>query len=754
MSIRKQDALRYHEFPRPGKIEVTPTKPFATSLDLSLAYTPGVAEPCKEIQKDPDAVAKYTARQNLVAVLSNGTAVLGLGNIGPLAGKPVMEGKGVLFKKFAGIDVFDIEVDALDVETFCTVAKALEPTFGGINLEDIAAPECFEIEERLRKEMGIPVFHDDQHGTAIISAAALVNALELVHKRIEDVRVVVSGAGAAAVACANLYVSLGVRLENVLMVDSRGVIYEGRTERMNRYKEKFARPTAARTLADAMKGADVFIGVSAAGVLKKEMVASMADNPIVFAMANPDPEITWEDATSVRTDVIMATGRSDYPNQVNNVLGFPFIFRGALDVWATAITEEMKKAAVMALAKLAREEVPKRVMAAYGNRALKYGREYIIPKPFDKRVLTRVAPAVARAAIESGVARRPIEDWGAYNTRLEALLDPSQEVMRDIIRKAKTAPKRIVFPEGDDITILRACEVLVAEGIARPVLLGSQAEIRAAIASHDIRLEEVEIIDPGESAAFDGYVQTHYETRQRKGLTLARARTEMKRRTTYAMMMVHTGDADGCVSGLSKAYPDTIRPALQIVGVQDGVHRVSGMYMVVQRNRVHFFADTTVNVDPTAEELAEIAVNVADTVKGLDIEPRVAMLSFSNFGSAPYPQSVKVAKATALVRERRPDLVVDGEMQVDIALDAESRAEAYPFSTLEGEANVFIFPDLNSGNIGYKLMKHLAGAEIVGPILMGMARPVNVLHREADVSNVVNMAAITVVKAQGDVYRF
>ena len=753
MSTRKHEALRYHEHPRPGKLEVTPTKPCSTAHDLSLAYTPGVAEPCLEIARDPELASRYTGRQNLVAVVSNGTAVLGLGDIGPLAGKPVMEGKAVLFKKFAGIDVFDIEIDAKDVETVCTVVRALEPTFGGINLEDISAPACFAIEERLRREMNIPVFHDDQHGTAIISAAALVNALDITGKRIGDVRLVVNGAGAAAIACTNLYVSLGVRIENVLMCDSKGVIYEGRAAGMNPYKQRYARPTDARTLADAVRGADVFVGVSVAGALSKEMVASMAKDPIVFAMANPDPEITWDDATSVRDDVIMATGRSDYPNQVNNVLGFPFIFRGALDCKATQITEEMKIAAVMALAKLAREDVPKQVRAAYGNRELSFGREYIIPKPFDKRVLTRVAPAVAKAAAESGVARAPITDWHAYQTRLEALLDPSHEVMRHIVDKARTDPKRIAFPEGDDMTILHACSILVADGIAQPVLLGNEARIRGIIAEHGIALDGVEIVDPATSPRTDAYAEAYFALRQRKGTMPDKARAEMHRRTSYAMMMVAMGDADGCVSGLSKSYPETIRPALQIVGVREGTRRVAGMYMVVQRNRVVFFGDTTVNVDPSAEDLAEIAVLVSDTVRDLGIEPQVAMLSFSSFGSASYPQSQKVARATELVKAARPALAIDGEMQVEMAMDAAARAERYPFSSLTGEANVLIFPTLDSGNMAYKLMATFGGADLVGPILVGMGRPVSVLHRDADVANVVHMAAITVVRAQGDVFQ-
>jgi malate dehydrogenase (oxaloacetate-decarboxylating)(NADP+) len=743
----KEDALEYHSSGRKGKIEVIPTKPFTTQYHLSLAYTPGVAEPCRRIHENPDDVYTYTAKGNLVAVVSNGTAVLGLGNIGPCAGKPVMEGKGILFKRFADIDVFDLEVDTRDPDELCRVVKALEPTFGGINLEDIAAPDCFYIEERLKEEMDIPVFHDDQHGTAIISGAALLNALEITGKEIDRIRVVFSGAGAAGIACVALYISLGVRPENVLLCDSLGVIYKGRTEKMNPYKERYAVETDKRTLSEAMEGADVFVGVSVADLVTKEMVRSMNDKPIVFAMANPDPEITYEAAREARDDVIMATGRSDYPNQVNNVLGFPFIFRGALDVRASAINEAMKVAAVKALADLAKEDVPDSVAHAYGDAELRFGPEYIIPKPFDPRVLTWEAPAVARAAMESGVARFEI-DLDEYRETLEARLGKSREVMRRVINKASERPKQIVFPEGDEDKILKACQIVVNDGIARPILLGNEKEIRERIETLGLELGDVPIISPMTSPKFDAYVEELYRVRRRKGITRNEASDLMRGRNVFGSMMVRMGDADGLISGLTHHYPDTIRPALQIIGIRDDLTRVSGVYMMVFKKDVYFFADATVNISPTAEELAEIAICCADTARRFDVEPRVAMLSFSNFGSTRHEFAEKMSRATEIARQRRPDLQIDGEMQADTAVTPEIIRETYPFSSLKEGANVLIFPDLQSGNIAYKLLMRLGGAEAIGPILMGMKKAVHVLQRGADVNDIVNMTAIAVVNAQ------
>jgi malate dehydrogenase (oxaloacetate-decarboxylating)(NADP+) len=747
---KKQDALDYHSSGRKGKIEVISSKPCLTAHDLSLAYSPGVAEPCLEIEKNPEEAYNYTAKGNLVAVISNGTAVLGLGNIGALAGKPVMEGKGVLFKRFADIDVFDIEVNSENPEDVIKVCQLLEPTFGGINLEDIKAPECFHIEEELKKTMNIPVFHDDQHGTAIISSAALINALHLVGKNLEDVRIVVNGAGASAVACANLAISLGAKRGNIIMCDTKGVIHKGRTEGMNKYKEQFAADTPLRTLSEAAEGADVLLGLSSKGAFTKEMVARMAKDPIIFAMANPDPEITPEEVKEVRDDAIMATGRSDYPNQVNNVLGFPFIFRGALNVRATTINEEMKKAAVFALAELAREECPDAVRRAYGNVKFAFGREYIIPKPFDPRALLRVAPAVAKAAVDSGVARQPIADMDKYMEQLESLQGKAKETMRHIINKAKTDPKKVVLPEGENEKVLRAAQVMIEEGIAHPVLLGNRAEIVKRIADMRLDLDGVTIIDPKESPDTDRYAMTLFELRQRKGITLSEARRliHRKSRTYFGSVMVHLGDADALLSGIDAHYSDVIRPALEVIGKQERLSKVHGLYMLIFKKGIYFLADTTVNIDPTAEELAETAILAAETVQLLDIEPKVAMLSFSNFGSVRHPLTLKVKRAVEIVKAKVPGLQVDGEMQADMAVTPDRLNKNYPFSLLKGSANVLIFPDLNSGNICYKLLHHLGGADAIGPILMGMNKPVHVLQRGDDVMDIVNMAAIAVVDAQ------
>ena len=751
--IKRRDALDYHALGRPGKLEVVPTKPVTTARDLSLAYSPGVAEPCIEIAEDPDLSYRYTTRGNLVAVISNGSAVLGLGNIGPHAAKPVMEGKGILFKKFADIDVFDVEIDARDVDEMVRIIKSLEPTFGGINLEDIKAPECFELEERLRTEMNIPVFHDDQHGTAIISGAALLNAVELAGKKIEDVKVVVSGAGASAIACARFYIALGVSRRNIIMVDSQGVIYEGRTEGMNPYKAQFAVPTDKRTLEEAMEGADVFLGLSAAGLVTQEMVRSMAKNPIVFALANPDPEITYPDAVAARSDIIMATGRSDYPNQVNNVLGFPFIFRGALDVRARAITEGMKLAAARALARLAREEVPEHVTRAYGGKRLTFGPEYIIPTPFDDRVLLWVAPAVAQAAMEDGVARIHL-DLGEYRERLKRSQSHSYRVMRSVVQKAKAKRMRIVFPEGDAVPVLQACAILAADEICTPILLGPVDTVRNLIAEHRLdELDNVEVIDPRTSPDFERYAAEYFKLRERRGITARLARRFMERRSTFAAMMVRDGKADGMVLGHTMSYPEAIRPPLQILRTIDG-KAAAGVYVVVTKNDVKLFADCTVNPEPAAEDLADIAERTAELARYFDLEPRIAMLSYANFGSSDTASPAKMAEATRILKARRPDLMVDGEMQVDAALVPELREEIFPFSDLQGEANVLIFPNLDAANISYKLLARMAGAEVIGPILLGMQRAVNVVQLRAGVNDIVNLAAITAIKAQADGFDF
>ena len=748
MLVTKQQALDYHFGARPGKIEVTPTKPCRTQRDLSLAYTPGVADPCLAIKQNPHDAYKYTARGNLVAVVTNGTAVLGLGDIGPLAGKPVMEGKCVLFKRFADVDVFDIELDTRDPDEIIKVCQLLEPTFGGINLEDIKAPECFYIEEMLRQTMKIPVFHDDQHGTAIISGAALLNALEVVGKDVAQVRVVFNGAGASGIACAEHYVRLGVRRDNIVLCDTHGVIYSGRVEGMNRHKERFAFDTSLRTLAEAMKGADVFVGCSVKGVVTQDMVRSMAARPIVFAMANPDPEITYEEVKASRNDVIVATGRSDYPNQVNNVLGFPFIFRGALDVRATAINEEMKLAATRALAALAKEEVPDSVCRVYGLEHLEFGPDYLIPKPFDSRVLVWEASAVAEAAMRSGVAREPV-NLEAYREQLERRLGKAHELSRMMIHKAQAKPKQVVFPEGDDDKILRAAHCLLEEKIAIPVLLGDSAVIHTRAATLGLTLGAARIIDPARSLLREDYVDELFRLRQRRGVTRVEAGKLLNDRNVFASMMIHMGGADALVAGVTQNFPDTIRPALQIVRMREGLHRVSGCYPIVTRTgSLYFLADTSVNIDPTAEDLVEIALCTAETARRFDLVPRVAMLSFSSFGSTKHPTCDKVRKAVELLHKVDPTLVVDGEIMADAAVSPDMLEHMYPFTSLKGGANVLIFPDLNSANIACKLLTKIGGAETLGPILMGMSKPVHLVHRGAEVEEIVSTAAIAVVDAQ------
>jgi malate dehydrogenase (oxaloacetate-decarboxylating)(NADP+) len=751
--VRREDALAYHSSGRKGKIEVVPTKPCATARDLALAYSPGVAEPCLEIAKDPDLSYTYTARGNLVAVVSNGTAVLGLGDIGPHAGKPVMEGKGVLFKKFADIDVFDINIDAKEIDHVCSVVKALEPTFGGINLEDIKAPECFVIEERLKKEMQIPVFHDDQHGTAIISGAALLNALELAGKKIEKVRVVVSGAGASAIACTKFYLTLGLKRENVTLVDTKGVVYKGRTEGMNAWKQEFAVETRARTLADAMEGADVFLGCSAKGLVTQRMVQSMAKDPVVFALANPDPEISYQDAIAARKDVIFATGRSDYPNQVNNVLGFPGIFRGALDVRAKAINEQMKMAAARAIAALAREQVTESVSRAYAGEKFAFGREYIIPKPLDPRVLLWVAPAVAQAAMDSGVARQTL-DIEEYRERLRKMQSRTHSVMTGIYTKAKKKLAKIVFVEGHHPKIQQAAQILREDGICEPILLGPVDKVRASIEEHRLDgLSDVSIINPLESEDLNRYVSRLWELRQRRGVTYDEARQFLKQRAYYGSMMLEQGQADGLVTGLTTSYADAIRAPLQIIGTRAG-RRAAGVYIVVTKNDFTFFADCTVHVDPTAEEMADIAVTTADLARYFDVKPRVAMLSYATFGGGKGKSPDKVRTATELVRQHEPGLEVDGEIQATIAMSAETRVAEFPFSTLKENANVLIFPNLDSANISYQLLGTIGGAEVIGPVLLGMHKPVNILQMGTSVQSIVNLAAFTALRAQGDQFLF
>ena len=749
MNIRQQDALDYHRMGRHGKIETVATKPCRTQWDLSLAYTPGVAVPCLEIAKSPELCFDYTTRGNLVAVVSNGTAVLGLGNIGALAGKPVMEGKAVLFKRFADIDVFDLEVSSQDPQEVIRFCQLLEPTLGGINLEDIKAPECFLIEETLRRTMSIPVMHDDQHGTAIISGAALLNALELTERDIKTIKVVFSGAGAAGIASAEHYIRLGVRRENIILCDTKGVVYEGRTEGMNPYKERLAARTDARTMADAMKGADVFVGLSGPNCVSAEMLRSMADKPIVFAMANPVPEISYEDAKAVRDDVIMATGRSDYPNQVNNVLGFPFIFRGALDVRARTINHEMEIAATHALAALAKEDVPDSVLRAYGVSQLRFSPEYIIPKPFDPRVLVWEASAVAEAAMRTGVAQLHL-DIPEYREQLARRLGRTNEVMQSIRHRAKTAQRQIVFSEGEHEKIIRAACQLIEEGIAKPILIGRPTVIENKLSELGLHNFKPIIVEPARSNRLEGYAEEYFRLRQRRGVTRSEAREQILNPNYFGPMMVHMGDADGLVAGVSQHYPDTIRPALQIIKVRDTVHRVSGVYVILTKDKVYFFSDTTVNIEPTAEDLAEIALLAAEVARDFDFEPRIAMLSFSNFGSTRHPLSDKMRRAAELVRNLHPEIAVDGEMMADTAVMPEILENEYPFSTLKGGANVLIFPDLGSANIAYKLMLRLGGAEAVGPILMGLSKPVHVLQRGATVEEIVNMAAIACAHAHAD----
>jgi malate dehydrogenase (oxaloacetate-decarboxylating)(NADP+) len=737
MKISREEALDYHSSGRKGKIEVNATKPFLTSRDLSLAYTPGVAEPCREIFKNTQDVYKYTAKGNLVAVVSNGTAVLGLGNIGPEAGKPVMEGKGVLFKRFADIDVFDIEIKTEDPKEVIKTVQLLEPTFGGINLEDIKAPECFEIEETLKETMNLPVFHDDQHGTAIISCAALINAVELAGKKLEDVRVIVNGAGAAAISCSNLYMKAGVKRENIYMFDSKGCITKDRKD-LNKYKRQFAQDKGIPSFEEAFVDADVFIGLSIGGVVSKKMVSTLAPNPIIFAMANPDPEIMYDDAISVRDDLIMATGRSDFPNQVNNVLGFPFIFRGALDVRAATINEEMKIAAIKALAELAKEKVPEMVLKAYGGEEFSFGREYIIPKPFDPRVLWYVAPAVAKAAIETGVAGITEMDWDSYKEELKERLGLSKEVIRIMLNKAQKNPGRVVYPEGEEESIIRAAHVVRRDNIAFPILLGDEKVIKQEIKRLGYGFDDFEIIDPAVSNSTNKYAEQFFSNRRRKGATLVDSKKLMIKTNYFGAMMVESGDADTMLSGLTTNYPNTIRPALQCVGVKEGISVVSGLYIVVAKQDEFFFADSTVNVNPTADQLVDIALSAADTVRDFDIEPRIAMLSFSNFGSAPHADSVKIKKAVKIIKSLRPDLMIDGEMQADTAVVPEIIEKEFPFSDLKGRANVLIFPDLNSGNIAYKLMARIGQATVIGPILMGMRKPIHVLQKGATVDDIHN----------------
>lgn len=746
MSTTKEEALKYHSEGRKGKIEVIATKPCFTSRDLSLAYTPGVAEPCREIHKNEEDVYNYTAKGNLVAVVSNGTAVLGLGDIGAAAGKPVMEGKGVLFKRFADIDVFDIELNTHDPKEVIRTVQLLEPTFGGINLEDIKAPECFEIEEELKRTTNIPIFHDDQHGTAIISCAALMNATEVAGKELKDLRIVVSGAGASAIACCNLYISAGAKRENIFMFDSKGLIHKDRTD-LNKYKQAYANEHKYESLEDAMKGADVFVGLSKGDVVSQDMVKSMGKKPIVFAMANPDPEIRYELAKAVRDDIIMATGRSDYPNQVNNVLGFPFIFRGALDVRAKAINEEMKMAAVKALADLAKEIVPEMVIKAYGGKEFSFGPDYIIPKPFDPRVLWKVAPAVAKAAMDTGVARMKIENWTEYVEQLQERLGISQEVIRFMVHKAQESPKRVVYPEGEEEKIIRAANAVARDNIGKPILLGNVEKISSKIKELEFDESQFEIINPVMSEKCDEYSTVFYRKRHRKGATQRSALNLIKTPNYFASMMLEMGDADTLISGLTSHYPATIKPALECIGVKENLKVVSGMYVVIIRRKVFFFADATVNINPNAEVLAEIAISAADTVKTFDITPKVAMLSFSNFGSAKHEESLKVQKAVQLVNERRPDIICDGEMQADTAVVPEILENEFPFSKVQGGANVLIFPNLSSGNIAYKLMERITSATVIGPILMGMKKPVHILQRGASVDDIINMTAIGVVEA-------
>nr|WP_293833596.1 NADP-dependent malic enzyme [uncultured Arsenicibacter sp.] len=750
--IRREDALEYHAKGRPGKLEVVPTKEYNTQRDLSLAYSPGVAEPCLAIADNLEDVYKYTAKGNLVAVISNGTAVLGLGDIGPEAGKPVMEGKGLLFKIYADIDVFDIELNTKNVDEFVRTVKILEPTFGGVNLEDIKAPECFEIEERLKKELNIPIMHDDQHGTAIISGAALLNALELVGKKIEEVKIVVNGAGASAISCSKLYVALGANVENVVMCDSKGVIRADRTD-LDERKSIFATSRDLNTLEEAFVGADVFIGLSKGNTVSQAMVKTMANDPIVFAMANPTPEISYEEAIEARPDIIMATGRSDYPNQVNNVLGFPYIFRGALDVRATEINEPMKLAAVRALAELAKKPVPDLVNMAYGTDNLMFSRTYIIPKPVDPRLLQTVAPAVAKAAMESGVAKNPITDWEAYEGQLARRLGQDNRISRVIINKAKTNPKRVVFADAENLKVLKAAQQVRDEGIAYPILLGEQELIRDLIAQNNLDLGDTPILDPRspeQEELINKFADGFYQKRQRKGVSAREARKLMYYRNYFGAMMVETGEADALISGLTRNYPDTIRPALQVIGKEPGVQKVAGMYIMLTKRGPLFFSDTTVNFNPTAEEIVEITEMTARAVERFNIKPRIALVTYSNFGSAKGDDAEKMNKAVDLLHKKHPDMIVDGEIQAHLAFNTELLRQNHPFSKLVEEgANTLIFPNLSASNIAYNLMSEAAGFDAIGPILLGLRKPVHVLQLGSSEREIVNMVAIAVVEAQG-----
>jgi malate dehydrogenase (oxaloacetate-decarboxylating)(NADP+) len=747
---RKQDALNYHSQGRPGKIQVVPTKPTNSQRDLTMAYSPGVAEPCLRIADNVEDVYKYTAKGNLVAVISNGTAVLGLGNIGPEASKPVMEGKGLLFKIYADIDVFDLEVNAKSVDEFVAIVKALEPTFGGVNLEDISAPTCFEIERRLKAEMNIPVMHDDQHGTAIISGAALMNACEIQGKKLDKIKMVVNGAGAAAVSCSKMYLSLGVKQENLVMFDINGLITPERTDLDDIRMEFATTRTDIKTLADAMKNADVFVGLSAGNMVTPDMLKSMAKKPVVFAMANPEPEITYDLAIKAREDIIMATGRSDYPNQVNNVLGFPYIFRGALDVRATAINEEMKIAAIHAIAEMAKKPVPEAVNLAYNITNLKFGKDYIIPKPMDQRLITEVSAAVAKAAIDSGVARKVITDWEAYHEELRSRLGTNDKLLRNLTNKAKQSPKRVVFAEADNYKILRSAQIVKEEGIATPILLGNIDRIKQIIRENDLDLDDVQIIDPREGCEnIEEYAEYLYKKRQRRGITLFEAKKLLIDRNYYGACMVQFGRADALISGLTKNYVTTIKPALQIIGTEEGVNRVAGMYMMITEKGPVFFGDTTVNENPTVQELVDITVLIERSVKQFNIAPRVALLSYSNFGSNEGPIPEKTRETVRVLHKQYPDMVVDGDMQANFALNSDLLADNFPFSTLNGKpANTLIFPNLESGNIAYKLLQEIGGAEAVGPILLGLKKPVHVLQLGSSVREIVNMVTIAVVDAQ------
>ena len=744
-SALERETLAYHENPRPGKFEIVPTKPVATQRDLSLAYTPGVAIPCLKIQDDPNGAYKWTNRGNLVAVITNGTAVLGLGDIGALAGKPVMEGKAVLFKKFAGIDVFDIEVDEKRIDEFVETVKRIAPTFGGINLEDIASPECFEIEQRLKAELDIPVFHDDQHGTAIISAAALYNACDVAGKKIDELKVAVSGAGAAGIACVDMFIEIGVRPENVIFCDSGGVIYKGREDALEGKKAEIAVDTDARTLADAMVGADLFLGVSVGNIVTQDMIRSMAERPIVFAMANPDPEISYPEACAARDDVIMATGRSDYPNQVNNVLCFPFIFRGALDVRATAITDNMKLACAKALADLAREEVPDSVIEAYGGEQLKFGPTYLIPKPFDHRVLLYVAPAVAQAAVDDGVAVVEDFDIEAYRVSLERYLGASHHIMASIEEKAKRIRDRVAFAEGEEARAQRAAAQMQEQGMVRPVLVGDETLIRKTADEIGIDLSEMDIVDPVQDERFDELSRRFYELRARQGVNIRDAVNMTQNARRFALLMLEQELVDGVVTGVNRSYPTTVRDAFEIIGTEKG-GRAAAIHLMALKDRTLFLADTSLHTDPDARELADIAIAAADMARRFDFDPKVAVLSFSNFGSVPHPQAKRAAEAVKLVQEERPDIVIDGEMHADVALDRRRGNQLHPASLINGDANVLIFPDLASGNIGYKLLEHLAGAEAVGPILVGMKRPVVVSYQTASVQTLANLTAIALAE--------